>query len=198
MREPRAEIPALDQLPLVLETPRLRLRPFVEADVADLWPLVSDPALTRMMSWSAHRDPAETLAFIRHMAAGRAAGTDLAWAVEHEGRASGVIGLHGITWTVAALRVDRAELGYWIAPQLRGRGLITEAARAVLLFAFGTLGLHKITVRCFEENAASRRVIEKAGFRFLARAQDDAWRDGRWWSDLIYELTALEWVASAR
>ena len=50
-----------------------------------------------------------------------------------------------------------------------------------------------VTVGCFAENDASRRVIEKLGFRYVGRAEDDVWRDGQWRSHLRYELTAPEW-----
>ena len=114
-------------------------------------------------------------------------------AIEVDGRAVGTVGLGDIRFAQLALRVDRAELGYWIAPALRGAGLVTEAAHAVIRCGFETIGLHKITVHCFEENVASRRVIEKLGFRMVGRQEDDAWRDGRWWAMLSYELTAPEW-----
>src|SRR5204863_5466253 len=113
--------------------------------------------------------------------------------IEVEGRAMGTIGLDGIQFELRAWRVDQAELGYWIAPPLWGRGLMTEAAQAVMRCGFETIGLHKITVGCLADNAASRRVIEKLGFRLVGRREDDVWRDGRWWSVLRYELTASEW-----
>jgi len=114
------------------------------------------------------------------------------WAIEHEGRAQGCIGLD-VEWQLRVLRVDRGELGYWLAPSLWGKGLMTEVASAVVRFGFDTIGLHKVSTRCFVDNPASRRVIEKAGFRFVGRAEDDVWRDGRWITHLKYELTAPEW-----
>jgi [ribosomal protein S5]-alanine N-acetyltransferase len=190
---PRNPIPTLHELDLVIATARLRLRPFEDRDVDDLWPLVSDPELPRMMSWAAHTDRSQTQAYIQATRDGLARGSGVTWAIEVEGRVAGSIGLDQIQYAVAALRVDRAELGYWIAPALRGAGLVTEAAHAVVGCGFETLGLHKIHVRCVEGNAGSRRVIEKLGFRQLARLEDDVWRDGRWWSMLSYELTAPEW-----
>jgi [ribosomal protein S5]-alanine N-acetyltransferase len=192
---PRADIPAPSELEPVLRTERLVLRPFVEDDVESLWPYVSDPELARHMSWAAHTQRHETLDFVRSRIEAAAAGTDLTLAVVHDDRAQGCIGLHGMAWEMRAWRVDRAELGYWLAPPLWGRGLITEAARAVVDFGFATLGLHKITVGCLDGNQGSQRVIEKLGFRFVGRLVDDAWRDGAWWSHLRYELLAAEWAA---
>jgi [ribosomal protein S5]-alanine N-acetyltransferase len=190
---PPRPIPQLDRLDLVLETPRLRLRAFEDRDVDDLWPSVSDPELPRMMAWAAHTDRSQTLAFIRHVQGMPAAGTGVAWAIEHDGRARGCISLESMQFAVRAWRVDRAVLGYWLAPPLWGQGLMTEAAHAAVRCAFDQIGLHKVTVDHIAENVGSRRVIEKVGFRLVGRAEDDVWRDGRWWSMLRYELTCAEW-----
>jgi ribosomal-protein-alanine N-acetyltransferase len=190
---PRAKIPKLDELDLVLATARLQLRAFEESDVDDLWPYVSDPALTKMMSWNAHTERGQTLDFIRRVNAGLANGSGVAWAIELDGRAAGCISLEDIEFELRAWRLDRAELGYWIAPSFWGRGLMTEAAQAVVRCGFELIGLHKVTVGCIAENTGSRRVIEKLGFRPVGRLEDDVWRDGRWWSVLRYELTASEW-----
>jgi ribosomal-protein-alanine N-acetyltransferase len=190
---PRAKRIPLDQLDLVLVTPRLRLRAFEDGDVDALWPHVSDPALSRMMSWSAHTDRRQTLEFIRGVNAGFADGETVAWAIEHAGRVVGCISLDKLEFELRAWRVDRGELGYWIAPAWQRRGLVTEAAQAVVRCGFDAIGLHKISVGCVAENLGSRRVIEKLNFRPVGRLEDDVWRDGRWWSVLRYELTASEW-----
>lgn len=190
---PRNPIPRLSDLPLVLETPRLRLRPFAEADVEAIWPIVSRPEFPNQMSWSAHVDREDTLGFIRSQIAGIRDGSGVAWAIEHDGHAAGCVSLDSIRWQLGALRVDRCELGYWLAPPLWNKGIMSEAAGAIVRFGFETVGLHKITTRCIADNHGSRRVIEKLGFRLIGRAEDDAWRDGAWASHLLYELTTSEW-----
>jgi RimJ/RimL family protein N-acetyltransferase len=189
---PRA-VPRLTDLPLEIETSRLRLRPFRESDVDAIWPVVSQPNFPKQMSWTAHADREETVVFVRSRAAELAEGSGVAWAIEHDGVAAGCIGIHEIEWHMRAMRVDHGELGYWLSPALWNKGFMTEAATAVVRFGFDTIGLHKITTRCLAENTGSRRVIEKTGFRFIGRAEDDSWRDGRWWTHLLYELTAPEW-----
>ncbi len=189
---PRAELPILAKLDLAIETARLRLRPFREADVEDIWPIVSDPKFPSHMTWVAHADQATTRAYIASAATALADNTGVRWAIEHRGKVVGTIGLH-VRWEIGALRVDRGGLGYWLAPALWGQGLMTEAVQAVVRCGFDTIGLHKITVMCFADNAQSRRVIEKAAFRWVGRAEDDVWRDGTWHAHLLYELTAPEW-----
>ena len=194
---PPGPIPNLAALPLVIDTPRLRLRPIEERDADALFPLASDPDVARLMSWNAHADLAETRTFVRAMIAELAQARSLVWVIEHEGVARGCIGLHGITWTFRAWRIDRAELGYWLGKPSWGNGLMSEAAGAATRFAFETLGLHKITIGCIQGNTASQRIIEKLGYRFLALHVDDVWRDGRWWDHRRYEMLRSEWLSRA-
>jgi RimJ/RimL family protein N-acetyltransferase len=58
----------------------------------------------------------------------------------------------------------RGELGYWLAKSYRGRGLMTEAVRAMTHYGFATLGLKRIEATAFIHNPASRRVLDRAGF----------------------------------
>jgi [ribosomal protein S5]-alanine N-acetyltransferase len=195
---PKTSIPKLSELPLVIETPRVKLRPQQDSDADALFPYVSDPALTRMVTWAAHKDIEETREWIRSASELVAAGTDMVWTIEHEGAPVGCLGLHGIRWGVRAIRVDRAEMGYWLAKPLWGKGLMTEAATAATRWAFETFGLHKVTISCFEGNIGSQRVIEKVGYRYLCRSDEDSWRDGKWYAHLRYELLATEWADSTR
>lgn len=66
-----------------------------------------------------------------------------------------------------------AELGYWLAPDARGQGLMGRAVALVVATAFDRLGLHRLTWRAFVGNGPSRRVAERAGFRVA-----DGWRAG--------------------
>lgn len=178
-----------------LITERLELRPLSLDDTGALWKFVSDPELPRMMSWDAHKDPSETRKIIEMMIAAREAGTGYVWTLRHKngGEPFGMVGLHDLVRTVRAWRMDRAELGYWCGPtEERNRGLMTEAAREVVRFGFEDLGLHKIIVGCVKENEASRRVIEKLGFRFLGEQRDHFFRFDRWWNHLSYEMLAGE------
>jgi ribosomal-protein-serine acetyltransferase len=127
-----------------------------------------------------------------------AAGTAVTWAIEREGQVIGCIGLSGITWAFRAWRIDRGELGYWLGQGHWGQGLMTEAALAATRWAFETLGLHKVTIGCMDGNAASQKIIERIGYRFLAVHEDDAWRDGRWWNHRRYEMTAGDWADTTR
>ncbi|MCB9653479.1 MAG: GNAT family N-acetyltransferase [Deltaproteobacteria bacterium] len=176
-----------------LRTARLVLRPIALGDIDRLWPYVSEPELSRHMNWDAHKTRAETEAFVVSSIEAAGRGSDLVWVLEHEAAFAGLIGLHKIVGYERAWRRDHAELGYWCAPPLQGRGLMTEAGQAILDFAFGPLARHKVTVGCISENVASARVIKKLGFRSLGEQQDHCFRFGRWWNHLVFEMTVDEW-----
>jgi ribosomal-protein-alanine N-acetyltransferase len=58
-----------------------------------------------------------------------------------------------------------ASVGYWIGARHVGNGYMTDALRAALPFAFGTLGLHRLEAACLPHNGPSARVLQKSGFR---------------------------------
>ena len=75
-----------------------------------------------------------------------------------DGRLVGKGGLHTIDWNV-----PKFEIGYWIRSSRAGRGLATEATKALTDLAH-SLGGHRVEITCSAANTASRRVAEKSGF----------------------------------
>lgn len=75
-----------------------------------------------------------------------------------------------------------ASLGYWIGAPYAGRGLMTDAVRTAVRFAFGVLRVNRLEAACLPTNAASQRVLEKVGFVREGRARrylkiNDKWQD---------------------
>ena len=86
---------------------------------------------------------------------------------------------------------SEAELGWLIAREHQGRGLATEAARALVKLCFGALGVRRVVASTFEANRASWRVMEKAGMRLETRARRDTLHRDRGWKDSrVYALLA--------
>jgi RimJ/RimL family protein N-acetyltransferase len=175
--------------PPVLETKRLRLRPFVPTDA----PVVRRLAGAREIADTTREIPhpypegaAET--WIASHALLHEEGRALTLAVEEPGgRLIGAIGLrlHG---------EDRnAELGYWIAVEEWGRGYGTEAARAVLDFGFGVLGLHRIWATHFARNPASGRVMEKIGMSPEGTLRGHVRKWGRYEDLVVRAMLRSEW-----
>jgi ribosomal-protein-alanine N-acetyltransferase len=91
---------------------------------------------------------------------------------------------------------DSGELGYWIGKPYWGRGYATEAAAAVLDFAFGPLALHRVEATHFTRNPASGRVMEKLGMRLEGVFRDAHRKWGRYEDIAQRAILADEWAAT--
>jgi RimJ/RimL family protein N-acetyltransferase len=86
---------------------------------------------------------------------------------------------------------SEAELGWLIAPEHQGRGLATEAARALVALCFVPLGVRRVVASTFEANRPSWRVMEKVGMRLETRSRRDTLHRDRGWMDgRVYALLA--------
>ncbi|MBU2379485.1 MAG: GNAT family N-acetyltransferase [Alphaproteobacteria bacterium] len=102
--------------------------------------------------------------------------------------------LHGAI-TLSNVRRGVAEtgtLGYWIGRPYAGRGLATAAVRAMAGFAFRSLRLHRVEASCLPTNLASRRVLEKAGFRKEGEARAYLKINGVWADHILFGLLSDE------
>lgn len=83
-----------------------------------------------------------------------------------------------------------ASLGYWAGERFAGKGYITAAVRAVVLYAFDDLDLHRVEAACQPDNLASRRVLEKAGFTHEGQARAYLKINGQWRDHLLFGIVA--------
>lgn len=81
-----------------------------------------------------------------------------------------------------------ANLGYWLRSDVAGRGFMTEAAAAVVEFAFGELGLHRLELTAAPDNVASVRVAEKLGFKRGGVLRDGSRGSNGWHDVLVFDL----------
>jgi ribosomal-protein-alanine N-acetyltransferase len=81
-----------------------------------------------------------------------------------------------------------AALGYWMGSPHARQGQMFAALRAVLPFAFGPLGLHRLEAACIPENEASRRLLRKLGFREEGKALRYLQINGDWRDHLLFGL----------
>ena len=88
----------------------------------------------------------------------------------------------------------QAELGWVIDPTYAGRGLATEAARALLRVCFDDLRLRRVIAQCFADNVASWRLMEKLGMRREDYAvRESLHRSGEWLDGMRYAILVDEW-----
>ena len=89
-------------------------------------------------------------------------------------------------------------LGYWMGRDFAGQGLMTEAVGMVIPFVFDTLGLHRIHAAFLPANTASRRVLEKNGFKEEGFAENYLQIDGKWCDHVLFGLTRERYEAGLR
>lgn len=173
-----------------LRTERLRLRPWQEADAADLYLYARDPRVGNAADWPPHRSVEESLEVIRTVFA-----ADEMYALEllSTERVVGSIGLLRGKASHLALPDDEAEAGYWIGVPCWGQGLVPEALAALLHHAFSTLGLKAVWCCAFTDNRSSQRVQQQCGFRYVRHEAAAPDRPGGWTRDVcISRLTRAE------
>jgi ribosomal-protein-alanine N-acetyltransferase len=103
--------------------------------------------------------------------------------------------------TISNVRRRAAQfgtLGYWMGEEFAGRGLMTEAVGLLLPYFFETLGLHRLQAAFLPHNVASRRVLEKNGFREEGYAENYLQIDGRWADHVLFAITRERWDARPR
>jgi RimJ/RimL family protein N-acetyltransferase len=162
-----------------LETERLLLRRFTEADVDNLFDLDSDPEVMRFINGGTPtpRDVIESDILPRFLwYYERFAGYGFWAAIE---KATGEF----LGWfhfrPAEGASPDEVELGYRLRKAAWGQGYGTEASRALIRKGFTELGVRRVVAGAFADNIASRRVMEKAGLTLVR----------------TYRLTAAELVA---
>ena len=89
------------------------------------------------------------------------------------------------------------SLGYWMGENYAGRGLMTQSVRLVVAYAFDQLLLHRVHAAFLPHNMASRRVLEKNGFREEGYAESYLQIDGRWADHVLFGLTRERYVTLA-
>jgi RimJ/RimL family protein N-acetyltransferase len=182
-----------EKLNTILKTERLVLKPLDLDDVEALWPEMSDPEISRYMAWGAHQDRSQTEEFVTAEIARRESGKGITWCIFKDGEFCGIASLIAILWTHRALTYRKAELAYWLARRNQKQGIMLEALRKIMEFAFRDLGLHKITVSHFTQNIASENVIKRLGFRYIGEQQQEYSKNGNWYNQKNYELLETEY-----
>ena len=143
----------------MIETERLVLREFTLDDLERLVELRSDPVVMRYIGEQTRERIEERLRYYISLYQSHGIGM---WAVVH--KEEGVlIGWCGLLFLDGTTEV---EVGYGVAREFWGRGLMTEAARASLRYGFERVGLERIVAVAMPENAPSRRIMEKLGMRY--------------------------------
>ncbi|MBN2954536.1 GNAT family N-acetyltransferase [Fusicatenibacter sp.] len=147
----------------MLETERLILRKWTDADAESLFHYAKDPAVGPAAGWQPHQSVEESRNVIRNLLNGAEC-----YAICEKGsdEAIGSIELRLNGHTDMTDRDDECELGYWLGKPFWGRGYMPEAAKEILRHGFEDLGMNVIWCGYYDGNQKSKRVQEKLGFTY--------------------------------
>ena len=101
--------------------------------------------------------------------------------------------LGDVYFGLRSLQHELAVVGWVFAPESRGQGYATEAARALLGLAFDSMGLHRVMAELDVRNAASAAVCGRLGMREEARFVEDYRMKGEWTGTLVHAVLDREW-----
>ena len=151
---------------VIIQTGRLRFRPWAEADAEVLFKYASDPDVGPRAGWPPHQSVEESLRTIREIFT-----NDRTWALElkETGEPIGCMGYYPYGESNIGIGENDVELGYWIAKPFWNRGLCTEALRAMIDWCFNEKGFRTLWCDYFVDNPASGRVMEKCGFVYTGQ-----------------------------
>ena len=109
--------------------------------------------------------------------------------LKESGEVIGGAGLHSVNWDNR-----KAEVGYLIRKQDRGKGYATEAVRLLLEYAFKDLQLNKVGARMFAVNEASKKIVENCGFTLEGTFRKERYKDGIYYDELRYGMLYSEYA----
>jgi ribosomal-protein-serine acetyltransferase len=166
--------------------PGLELRLLEERHSSIVYAL-ADRERHRLREWlpwvDATKSEDDILAFIRRTLEQFANNNGFAAGIWDQGQFVGVVGLHPIEW-----RNRRVELGYWLGSDFEGRGIITDACRAIVTYLFVELKLNRVEIHCASENAKSIGVARRLGFAHEGVRRQTQLLHGRYVDSEVYVM----------
>ena len=173
-----------------LLTPRLRLRQFRVDDTDAMHECYADREAMRFWNSPVHTERMQTERAVRRFIDCTPSYYRF-WAVAdiETDRCVGMVNYHD-----GRMRDKRADIGYIVTPARHRQGIATEAVVAMLDHCFGELGLHRVQAFIEPENAASRALAEKLGFRREGLLRDSLRARGSWHDEMIYGLLSADYL----
>lgn len=146
-----------------LETERLILRKLQDTDLNDMFEYGSNDEVTKYVSWNTYQSVEDTKTFLNHILQQYAEEKAVFWGIEYKEN-NKLIGT--IDFVALNQKHQKAEIGYILSRDYWGKGIMSEAAQAVIKFGFEQMDLIRIEARCLIENIGSEKVMQKVGMQY--------------------------------
>ncbi|PFG13212.1 GNAT family N-acetyltransferase [Bacillus sp. es.036] len=106
----------------------------------------------------------------------------------YNGKIAGMVGFHGIDWSN-----KKASIGYWLAENFQGNGIMTTAVKGIIDQVFHEYGLNRVEIQCGIENKKSRAIPERLGFKQEGVIRDAEYLYDHFHDIILYSLLSREW-----
>lgn len=172
------------------ETISLKLKDF--QDTEELYTLIdsSREHLKKWMPWAdSVKDENDVATRIQKNLEDFAQRKGMHYLILYNDKIVGSISLKQFNWTVKS-----AEIGYWIAPDYQGKGIVTKAVKAILVYGFDYLKLNKLEIWAAADNKRSRKLPERLDFIEEGRRRQNEFIDETYFDMIIYGLLQTEWT----
>jgi ribosomal-protein-serine acetyltransferase len=130
----------------------------------------------------------DELAYIRLARENYQEDQGISCAIHYQGQLVGTIGFHTIKWLHRF-----AEIGYMLGEQFQGKGIMTNACRALIVYGFAELGLNKVVIQCATGNTRSCAIPQRLGFTREGVHRQEGWQYDHYVDLVYYGLLASEW-----
>ncbi|MFA6428273.1 MAG: GNAT family N-acetyltransferase [Candidatus Buchananbacteria bacterium] len=165
---------------MIIQTKDFILRPLRLSDAADIARNINDKVITRNTLTIPYPYTLKMAkAWLRKELREAKSGPGLMFAIEISDEDVGCISFHNLDG-------HKAELGYWLARQYWGRGIMTKAVKEITKYGFIELGLRRIQASVFPFNKASQRILVKAGYKFEGILRKNVVKQGRLLDECVY------------
>lgn len=172
-------------------TPDVRLESLNAVHVDALYDLTvkNRSHLKNWLSWLDDiQSPDDTAAYVESAVKEADEASSPSFALFVDGELCGVAGFNKVE-----KQHRLGSIGYWLSDDYVGRGIATASVSQLLVLGFQEFDLHKIEIRCAEENHKSRAVAERLGFTYEATLRDCEWLYTKYVDHAVYSLLASEY-----
>ncbi|MDO5570003.1 MAG: GNAT family protein [Bacteroidales bacterium] len=174
----------------IVETKRLILRNIIESDAEDIFDYAHNPNVGINAGWEPHKDLAETKIIMKDIFLDKPNIFGIILKEKNK-----LIGTVGFMDDPLRNNPNALMLGYALSEDFWGMGIMSEASKAVLSFAFNKLKVDIVSCSCYTENLRSKKVILKSGFKRDGVLRECEQRyDGKIMDLECFSITKKEWT----
>jgi ribosomal-protein-serine acetyltransferase len=173
---------------------KIKLRPYIESDAEQIFAAVTTnyEHLRPFLLWIVPGYSVEgAREFIKQTQKDSADKKLQGYGIFYNDKLIGSIGFNKFDWDAKV-----TEIGYWLAKDFEGQGIITKSCKVLINYAFDELGMNRIEIRCADKNVRSRAIPERLGFKLEGVLRQSLCRHSQIYDDTIYGLLKEDWNES--